>query len=67
MDDGNNPYYPVNDSKNTELVKKYREEASNLKNVFISGRLGDYKYYDMHETIQAALELYEHKIKKQIL
>ena len=61
LDDGTNPYYPINDEKNTQMVKLYREEASKLKNVYISGRLGDYKYYDMHQTIEAALNLFEEK------
>lgn len=67
LDDGSDPYYPINDLRNTELVKLYREEAGKLENVFISGRLGDYKYYDMHETIQAALTLYEEKIKNKLI
>lgn len=67
LDDGSNPYYPINDEKNSSLVKKYREEASQLENVFISGRLGDYKYFDMHETIAAALSLYEEKLTPLLL
>jgi len=63
IDDGNNPYYPVNDTKNQQLVLKYRAEAANLKNVLISGRLGDYKYYDMHDTIRMAIESYNQIIK----
>jgi hypothetical protein len=59
LDDGSNPFYPISDEKNHNLVLKYREESSMLKNVFISGRLGDYKYYDMHDTIKHALELYD--------
>lgn len=64
LDDGDNPYYPVNDKKNQELILKYREEADKLENMYISGRLGDYKYYDMHHTIAMALELFEEKISK---
>lgn len=63
-DDGNNPYYPINDEKNQKLILKYRNETQKLNNVAISGRLGDYKYYDMHQTIAMALELYENKIKR---
>jgi UDP-galactopyranose mutase len=59
LDDGSNPFYPVNDEKNQKLVLKYREEAENLGNVIISGRLGDYKYYDMHDTINHALEMFD--------
>lgn len=66
LDDGSNPFYPINDMRNSELVKKYREESTTLERVHISGRLGDYKYYDMHETISAALELYETKIKGEL-
>lgn len=63
-DDGNNPYYPINDERNQKLILKYRDETQTVKNVAISGRLGDYQYYDMHQTIAMALELYENKIKR---
>ena len=63
-DNGQNPYYPLNDDKNQQLIKKYREEAGKLKNLIISGRLGDYKYYDMHHTIARALEIFDTKLKK---
>lgn len=59
MDDGSNPYYPINDERNQQLVLKYRQEIGALKNTYISGRLGDYKYYDMHDTINHALEMYD--------
>ncbi len=62
-DDGSNPYYPINDERNSNLVLKYREEADKSENLIISGRLGDYKYYDMHHTINMALELFEDVIK----
>lgn len=52
---GDEPYYPVNDNKNMELFKKYRELASKEKNVIFGGRLAEYKYYDMHQVISAAL------------
>ena len=64
FDNGDNPYYPVNDEKNQELVIKYRAKAEKLKNIHISGRLGDYKYYDMHQTIENALDIYYSKLKK---
>lgn len=59
LDDGTNPYYPINDEKNQNLVLKYREASRKVENVIISGRLGDYKYYDMHDTINHALEMFE--------
>ena len=65
LDTTNNPYYPIPDQKNQLLSLKYRELSNQLSTVYISGRLGDYKYYDMHETISRALEVYE-KIKNEI-
>lgn len=52
---GIDPYYPVNDEKNTELYEKYRALAQQEKNVIFGGRLGSYKYYDMDKVIEAAL------------
>ncbi len=52
---GDEPYYPVNDAKNEELVRKYREAAKQEKNVIFGGRLGEYRYYDMDKVIEAAL------------
>lgn len=53
---GDEPYYPVNDEKNSNLYKKYKELALQEKNVIFGGRLGEYKYYDMDKTIEAALD-----------
>lgn len=61
---GDEPYYPVNDNKNNELFEKYRELASKEKNVIFGGRLGNYKYYDMHQVIEAALETIEKEFEK---
>lgn len=52
---GDEPYYPVNDEKNGELYKKYKELADS-ESVIFGGRLGEYKYYDMDQVIAAALE-----------
>lgn len=62
-DEKDNPFYPIGDAKNQTLILKYRAAAEKLKNVIIAGRLGDYKYYDMHQTIARALEIYEQQIK----
>jgi len=40
-------------------LAKYNEEAEKLGNYIIGGRLGEYKYYDMHQTIAKALEIFE--------
>lgn len=56
--DGNNePYYPVNDFKNTELYKKYKELSDKEKNVFFIGRLAQYKYFDMDKVIESTLNI----------
>ncbi len=48
------PYYPVNDEANTMLFAKYQELAHKEKNVLFGGRLGQYRYYDMDQVIEAA-------------
>ena len=53
---GDEPYYPVNDEKNSALYEKYRDLAEAERNVIFGGRLGSYKYYDMDQVIAAALE-----------
>jgi len=65
LDDGSNPYYPINDKRNQDLILKYKALADKEKNLIIAGRLGDYKYYDMHQTIARALEVFE-DIKKKL-
>lgn len=52
---GDEPYYPVNDEKNSVLYQKYKELADKEENVIFGGRLGEYKYYDMDQVIAAAL------------
>jgi UDP-galactopyranose mutase len=49
------PYYPVNDSINNTMYLKYKSEADKLDNIFFGGRLAEYKYYDMHQVIDSAL------------
>lgn len=53
---GDEPYYPVNDEKNEALYAKYAELARKEPSVIFGGRLGNYKYYDMHHVIGNALE-----------
>lgn len=54
---GDEPYYPVNNTKNNTLYKQYAELANKEGNVIFGGRLGQYRYYDMHQVIHAALTL----------
>lgn len=56
---GDEPYYPVNDVKNSELYKKYKELAEKEKKVIFGGRLAEYKYYDMDKVIESALSMVE--------
>lgn len=60
---GIEPYYPINNDKNSSLYEKYCNLAAKEKNVIFGGRLGQYKYYDMDKTIIAALELVEKELK----
>lgn len=57
------PYYPINNDKNNLLYEKYKELASKDKNIIFGGRLGQYKYYDMHKVIEEAL----HCVEKELL
>lgn len=52
---GKEPYYPINNEKNNNLYQKYKLLAEKDENVIFGGRLGQYKYYDMHQVIEAAL------------
>jgi len=59
---GDEPYYPVNDDKNGALYRQYRALADGEENVIFGGRLGEYKYYDMDQTVAAALRLSEREL-----
>ena len=54
---GDEPYYPVNDAKNSALYAQYKALADKEENVIFGGRLGEYKYYDMDKVIEVALEV----------
>ena len=60
--EGNEPYYPMNDEKNNKLYEKYRNLADNEERVVFGGRLGMYKYFDMHQVIAEALKCVEEEI-----
>lgn len=59
---GDEPYYPVNDEKNNHLYKSYKKLAEKYGNIIFGGRLGQYRYYDMHQVIAAALQCVEKEI-----
>lgn len=53
---GDEPYYPVNDAKNSSLYEKYKKLAAYESKVIFGGRLGEYRYYDMDQVIASAIE-----------
>lgn len=53
---GDDPYYPINDSENSELYNKYKKLTKAEKNTIFGGRLGEYKYYDMDKVIEVDLD-----------
>ena len=54
---GDEPYYPINDERNTKLYEEYAALAEAEGDVVFAGRLGGYKYYDMDKAIAAAFDL----------
>ena len=57
------PYYPINTAEDRAKLLKYRELAKQEPMVLFGGRLGTYKYLDMHMAIGSALSMYENKLK----
>lgn len=57
--EGDEPYYPINDQRNNELYAKYRALAEQKSNIIFGGRLAQYKYFDMHNIIAEALDCVE--------
>lgn len=55
--EGAEPYYPINDERNTLLYAKYRALADAEGRYILGGRLADYRYYDMHEVVAKALDI----------
>lgn len=56
------PYYPINTAEDKALYQRYADLASLESNVIFGGRLGTYRYYDMHQVIDTALDTYEQRI-----
>jgi UDP-galactopyranose mutase len=61
--EGDEPYYPINTADDRAKLLEYRELARSEKQVLFGGRLGTYKYLDMHMAIGSALSMYDNKIK----
>ena len=60
---GDEPYYPINDAKNNAIYEQYLAEAEKNGRVIFCGRLADYKYYDMHVTVERALDVVEEELE----
>ncbi len=56
-------YYPINDAKNQAILAKYQDKAKAYDNFIFGGRLAEYKYYDMHQVIESALNKVDELIK----
>ncbi len=51
------PYYPILTEKNNAMYEKYRNELENVENLYLGGRLADFKYYNMDQTLERAIAL----------
>ncbi len=60
---GDEPYYPINTATDRERLLSYRQMAEREPGVFFGGRLGTYKYLDMHMAIGSALSMYDNHIR----
>jgi UDP-galactopyranose mutase len=60
---GDEPYYPVNTAEDRAKLLKYRDLAKKEPMVLFGGRLGTYKYLDMHMAIGSALSMFENKLR----
>ena len=61
--EGDEPYYPINTADNREKILAYRDLAKKEPMVLFGGRLGTYKYLDMHMAIASALTMFENKLR----
>jgi UDP-galactopyranose mutase len=60
---GDEPYYPVNTAADRERLLKYRTLAKQERDVLFGGRLGTYKYLDMHMAIGSALSMFDNRLR----
>lgn len=59
----NTPYYPIFTTQNQEKYNKYLEYSKEFDNLILLGRLAEYKYYDMDDMVERALEVFEKEVK----
>ncbi|WP_421565879.1 UDP-galactopyranose mutase [Ochrobactrum sp. EDr1-4] len=63
---GDEPYYPIDTQKDKKTYLAYKEMADAENDVIFGGRLGTYRYLDMHQAIGAALKCYETTIEPRL-
>jgi UDP-galactopyranose mutase len=61
---GDEPFYPINNDRNVEVYRKYKQLADEEENIIFGGRLATYKYYDMHQIIASALKVVKEELNK---
>ena len=61
---GEEPYYPMNDEKNNAVYERYVAKAKQEDKVIFGGRLGMYKYFDMHQVVEEALKCAKEELEK---
>jgi UDP-galactopyranose mutase len=59
---GDEPYYPINNDRNNNMYQQYKSLAKKEENIIFGGRLAEYKYYDMHNVIEQALNCVEREL-----
>ncbi len=64
---GEEPYYPVNDDQNSAIYARYEKLAEQTPHVIFGGRLGKYRYYDMHQVIEEALRCVGKEVDYQMI
>ena len=64
MADGD-PYYPIPRPENAEIYRKYQQLASTLPNVYFTGRLGTYKYYNMDQVVAQSLTMFKKLMEQE--
>ncbi len=62
-EEGDEPYYPINDERNSSLYQQYLKLSQDEKDVYFCGRMGQYRYFDMDDTIREAIDLFN-KLEK---
>lgn len=60
---GEEPYYPMNDEKNNRVYEQYRQKSEGENKVIFGGRLGMYRYFDMHQVVEEALKCAEQELR----